>query len=659
MLCAYSQDGDSACQFEHQERWPMIVDGKRWCSFHAPLENKDGSPTNKKIWGDEKYSGTEYKEWFYGKISELRETALKEQKTLNLSGVVFPGKANFANVEFPEVDFSHARFEGNADFQNARFSYGNAHFPSVKFCGEANFSGAMFSDVDVDFKDTEFNGKTRFSHIKCNGGNAIFKNATFKAGAHFEGAEFSHGDVNFENARFCGDNKDDFSSFTSAKFSGGDTSFRDAQFGKSVSFQKVRFDDGEVEFENAEFQEDANFQGVEFCNGRKGFNKTTFIDKADFQNAQFLNGCAFFEQAKFYGDTDFSSAVFNEGVDFREAEFKGKTNFDTTKFKTWDTFFSNAKFLGGDADFKNAYFEWNAYFENTQFRWNAIFSEAEFKKSAHFEEAFFGRDTYFRNTVFSSGIGEVNFKKSKFKGKTDFKSSGKNGDLNSFQGEIDFSGAKFLGDPIDEVTFENRTFQKRTSFRGCTFEKAPRFHGCSLHQDTDFTDARFLDRQGDEATRAYRTLKLDMEEKRAREEHLMFYALEMESRQRTTKKKLLKFLSSLYGMTADYGQSVSRPLLWLGCSYLIFATIYTIFFNELLKEHLVHTDNLHLFFHFSLEQIVRPFRALEFSPLVEFLKKIPAANHFLLRFIAAFQSLLSLVLLLLFGLAVRWRFKIG
>ena len=599
MWCDYNRGDTFKCQFDARKNEFMNVDRETLCIFHAPLEDESGFLTWKGHWHDSQIKR------FYEHISELRHFALQEQKKLDLSGVIFPGDANFEGVEFPEVDFSHARFEG-----------------------KANFRGSKFSDNAI-FQEVEFKDRVHFPHAKFNGGSAIFQNATFKAGVLFEGAEFS----------------------------GGDTSFRDAQFSKSVSFQKVRFDDGDVEFENAEFQEDANFRGVEFYNGRKGFNKTTFINKADFQNAQFLNGCAFFKQAKFYGDTDFSSAAFNEGVDFREAEFKGKANFQTTKFKNHDAFFSNAKFIGGDADFKNAEFFLNAYFENSTFRWSAIFSEAKFRKSAHFGEAKFRYHTYFRNTKFCSG--EVNFPKAHFEGKVDFKSSGNNGDLESFQCEVDFSDSEFLGEPIDEVTFGNRTFQQKTSFRDCTFEKAPRFHGCNLHQDTDFTNARFLDRQGDEATKAYRTLKLDMEEKRAREEHLMFYALEMESRQRTTKKKLLKFLSSLYGMTADYGQSVSRPLLWLGCSYLIFATIYTIFFNELLKEHLVHTDNLHLFFHFSLEQIVRPFRALEFSPLVEFLKNIPTANHFLLRFIAAFQSLLSLALLLLFGLAVRWRFKIG
>ena len=47
----------------------------------------------------------------------------------------------------------------------------------------------------------------------------------------------------------------------------------------------------------------------------------------------------------------------------------------------------------------------------------------------------------------------------------------------------------------------------------------------------------FLDTKDDKAAGAYRTLKLDMEEKRARQEQLTFYALEMKSRTECGEKK--------------------------------------------------------------------------------------------------------------------------
>ena len=422
--------------------------------------------------------------------------------------------------------------------------------------------------------------------------------------------------------------------------------------GETLNLKGVIFPPGDVDFVNSE--------GVEFP--EVNFSYARFNGNVDFSNVRFSGGNANFSKAQFEADAIFQGAQFNGGADFRSAKFKGKTNFQNTKFSNWDAFFSRAKFIGDDADFSNAVFNWNAYFKNTKFNWNAIFSEAEFKKSAHFEEAIFGRDTYFRNTVFSSGIGEVNFKKAQFKGKADFKSSRNNGELESFQCAVDFSGAEFLGEPIFEVTFENRTFQQKTSFWNCTFEKAPRFHGCSLHQDTDFTDARFWDRQGDEAVKAYRTLKLDMEAKRAREEQLTFYALEMESRQRTTKRKLLKFISWLYGIIADYGQSIISPFASAIMVFVLFMIAYSIFILATPIAKFENTDIVVLTFRFSLEQIIRPFRALENSPsLSGFIEKASPSNlwHLCLGFTTTLQSVLSFVTLGLGALAIRWRFKIG
>ena len=158
---------------------------------------------------------------------------------------------------------------------------------------------------------------------------------------------------------------------------------------------------------------------------------------------------------------------------------------------------------------------------------------------------------------------------------------------------------------LDEVDFENRKFQRATSFKGCAFRKAPRFHNCLLHQNTDFTDAEFLDTASAGSAMAYRTLKLDMEEKRARQEQLRFYALEMKSRRHSEKRKFMKFISWMYGAMSDYGQRIFLPLAWL---VYLFAAIY-----PLLRSKIQRTADLDaasipsLAFHFSIKQIVRPF----------------------------------------------------
>ena len=621
MTCAYSQSGNFECQFEHQYYRPVIVDGEHWCQFHAPLEDKNENPTSKKNWIPHEIQN------FYSGVTKLCQIALQQRKKLDLSGVVFPGDTDFQDVEFPEVDFSHARFEGNADFQNAQFSGGNANFSSVKFCGETSFSGAMFNGGDVDFLESEFKGRAEFTNAKFNGGNTDFQGTKFSQITLFNKTEFNKR-ASFQDSRFIMD-----ATFRGTKFTQGKVIFQGAEF-LGVDFSHARFTN-----------EDTNFRDAQF-HGRADFWDTYYEGNVIFQKSQFFGGEAIFWNAKFQKNVDFSRTNFSGGdAQFNEAEFRGElVDFKDAYFSPGiAAVFSNAKFNGSANFFNSEFSDMGAFFENTEFRGTYVdFQQAKFNEGATFSNALFKTE-------------ELSFIDSTFNGFADFTSPGNKDDVDAFQGEVHFENAIFFS----EANFNNRNFQQATNFRECIFHKAPHFHGCKLHQETDFTDARFLDSASPGSAMAYRTLKQDMEEKRARQEQLRFYALEMKSRRSEEKKTFLKFISWLYEATSDFGQRVSLPLVWLVFSYFIFATIYTIFFNELLIERLVNADNLHLFFSFSLEQIIRPFGALDSSSLSKFLNKVSPTYLLPLRLIAAIQSFLSLALLLLSGLAARWRFKIG
>ena len=174
------------------------------------------------------------------------------------------------------------------------------------------------------------------------------------------------------------------------------------------------------------------------------------------------------------------------------------------------------------------------------------------------------------------------------------------------------------------------------------------------------TDARFLDTASPGSAMAYRTLKQDMEEKRARQEQLRFYALEMKSRRQTEKRKFLKSISSLYEATSDYGQRIFRPLAWLGYLFALFTFFYAAYFKGLLELDVAKILPLSL--QFSIKQIIRPFGVFGSSSLsLKYLGAIPSSGLSSLPLIiaATLQSLLSLALLLLSTLAARWRFKIG
>ena len=150
-----------------------------------------------------------------------------------------------------------------------------------------------------------------------------------------------------------------------------------------------------------------------------------------------------------------------------------------------------------------------------------------------------------------------------------------------------------------------------------------------------------------------------MEEKRARQEQLTFYALEMKSRRQTEKRKFLKFISWLYEAMSDYGQRIFLPLAWLVYLFALFTFFYAAYFKELLD--LDAASILPQSLHFSIKQIIRPFGIFSSSSPSGFWGRVPPSSLLTLPLIiaATLQSTLSLALLLLSALAARWRFKIG
>ena len=350
----------------------------------------------------------------------------------------------------------------------------------------------------------------------------------------------------------------------------------------------------------------------------------------------------------------FQRANFKNGVNFLNAKFSGgEVDFKNSQFNGQDTNFQNVVFSGG-ANFQYVkFYSLSKRFQNTLFSEWANFRYAEFSnRQTIFKEAKFRSLADFHNAQF---IGDINFEKAKFKNKADFEFSGSNVEIDAFQGEVDFSGTEFL----DEVSFNNRNFRQETSFKNCTFHKAPRFHDCRLHQETDFTDSRFLDTASPGSAMAYRTLKQDMEEKRARQEQLTFYALEMKSRRSAERRKFLKFFSLLYEATSNYGQRIFLPLAWLGYLFVLFTFFYAAYFKGLSDMDVASILPQSL--HFSIKQIIRPFGVFSSSSPSGFWGKISPSSLLTLPLIiaATLQSLLSLVLLLLSALAARWRFKIG
>lgn len=329
-----------------------------------------------------------------------------------------------------------------------------------------------------------------------------------------------------------------------------------------------------------------------------------------------------FYKCTFHCDVDFSNEIIPEHIFFDFSEFKRDSKFINTIFL-------------GMASFDGATFNSYAWFEKSKFYSFSSFNNATFKQALHYVNTIFYEEADFHNSHFMPAYDSY-FPKEK---------SDKNLPLSLFE------DAKFF----DHVSFDDRVFLGSADFSNCYFEKAPSFHNCAFHQDTDFSGSIFLDTSGRGAEKAYRTLKLAMENNRDRFNQAKFYALEQRSLRNHSDTPLpAKIFSQAYEAASDYGQSFLKPFLWLVWFTIIFFWIYA---NLLIPSGIDHLDKS---FVFTMEQIVRPFIVWT----TQYAEKTNAvvragleANPVALKLTATIQSLISLGLVTLFILAVRRRFK--
>lgn len=154
-----------------------------------------------------------------------------------------------------------------------------------------------------------------------------------------------------------------------------------------------------------------------------------------------------------------------------------------------------------------------------------------------------------------------------------------------------FNGATFR----DRASFTGRQFLAATDFgirRGKTSENGdpspdkptrfmgiPDFHGCKFHQDTNFDGAIFETPLNQEAARAFRTLKLAMEQLKATREEQKFFRLEMKA-EHPSLPWGKRWISTLYSLFSDYGFSLWRPIVWLLSLSLLFGMAYGLLANN-------------------------------------------------------------------------------
>jgi pentapeptide repeat protein len=402
-------------------------------------------------------------------------------------------------------------------------------------------------------------------------------------------------------------------------------------------------------------------------------NNFVFPGTISFAGATFSD-YAVFDGATFSGEARFDGATFSNDASFGSATFSGEASFDGATFGVYANFYCAT--FGGIANFYcakfiNATFRGGVNFGEAKFRRHANFSFAKFSCSANFERAKFRNSASFFGATLS---GNANFSFAKISGKgfdfinatfgddTDFSDA-------TFSSDASFSRATFHGNAV----FTNAEMKARTSFNDAKFSTPPQCFETKLHQGTTWhgvhwpgvartTAASSLSRRDQqlttierakEFTEAYACLKLEMDRLKKHGEELDFFARELQCR-RVLLGQWKGLPIAVYGLLSDYGRSYSRPLLWLVVVVTFGAVPIRAHFGggwsiSTFTDHGISGGAVALSF-------ANTFSALGFRKDLIYPELVQILPGWLKVF-AALQTILGIVLLFLFGLGIRNRFR--
>ncbi len=414
-----------------------------------------------------------------------------------------------------------------------------------------------------------------------------------------------------------------------------------------------------IDFENVEFEQEALFRGYLFA------QRVFFLNASFSQNATLAT-------ATFIRDAIFADAIFSGLADFTNATFAGWAIFNSAKFSRWAVLTSVA--VRGTAEFVSAEFSQGASFKSATLG-GANFASATFSGAAEFDRATFSQGVNFNRATFVSKVGFVSatfsggagFGSAAFSGTADFTRA-------TFSGAAEFISATFSqGAGFNRATFSEKvhfasaTFEAKnsfvnvvmdgeTSFEHATFKTdPPEFFGAKLHEGTVWPDYKTwpVPKASDAAkefVRAYERLKLEMDRLKKHEDELNFFALELRSR-RVALGPRKGLPIAIYGVFSDYGRSYTRPLGWLCLVVVAGAIPLLICFDLTLKQPLASSLGQSLGLSLANTLNVFGFRK-DFidASLVEHLP-------WWLKVLAGLQTILGGVLLFLFGLGIRNRFR--
>jgi hypothetical protein len=461
------------------------------------------------------------------------------------------------------------------------------------------------------------------------------------------------------------DNQDALIDFSDTNFPAlytGVISFESYRFPKAgVSFSNVSFGERGASFRDAHFNGPVSFENVESHTSNINFNNVVFENNVTFMDAKFSKCVITFRGAKFNGqDVSFQGLkALDSLISFNKTAFScADLTFSEIKVSGKIVDFSKAQFRGDIVDFGLSKFQSLAIFEGVTFNVKEVsFYEVVFEKEAVFNDAIFNCDLSFENSKFQD---DAEFLRAKF--------ASHSYDFNRclFNNHLDFS----------QVVGVSKA--KSISFKNAIFESSFDISNIKLGCVVDLTGTRFTNQvsiAGLEC-KVQKTLfflskyKNDSERLRrlkdistTNNDHLAalrFHADEMRVKRWHRSGGLLllpttlaaSILDTLYDWTADYGQSISRPILWMLLLISLFISKYSGFWGAYYK----FSDLGHLItFTIGNSLPFIPISKLARETKIEALfTEIPPTLYDWM----VLQGGLSFIFIFLIGLGLRNRFRI-
>ncbi len=447
-------------------------------------------------------------------------------------------------------------------------------------------------------------------------GDVDFIRAVFQS-INFNGVTF-HGNVRFDVATFVGK-----AGFEGAIFKGR-AAFGSTTFEKEAAFGSTTFEE-EAAFYGATFKSGAEFSRATFKSGAE-FSRATFKRWAKFYRANFQGGAEFYF-AIFQGEAEFSDATFQGRAKFYDATFRGETDFVDTTFQ-------------GEVDFHFVEFESRVNFESTRFENVAYFIDTEFKERVLFYEIT-PELLYFRRVSFSKPERIV-FERCDLRYVSFINTNITRVRFRSCSWATRYEKIKIgLGGKKAYVVFDELLLETRKA-QGYPLEYTEAHETIPLEQyfdigidvDIDIIHDVMRDVTLDNVLIVYLMLRENFEYYVDYDTAGKFFVGEMETRRRTSSSRPDKFILCLYKTLALYGQSYIRPLLFLIGLIMGFSLLrigLNLFLQDMLSGNIV-ADSI-----WKSVAVSSQFRGIEWVDILQWILSIP--------------------LLVLFGLALRRRFE--